>query len=370
MRQWVAGNYPGTKLSISEYNWGGLESVNGALTQADVLGIFGREALDRALLWSPPTSDQPGAFAFRIFRNYNGSGAHFGETSVKATSSDQAQLAVYAAQRTADNAVTAVVINKTPGDLTSGLALTGSSASGAQVYTYSGADATHIVRGPDAVVSGSSLTRTYPANSITLLVLQQSVASAQPTSLTVSAAPTSATYGDAVSIGGKLAAGSSGVSGQAVVLEAMRAGTTTWQTIGTSTTGATGVVQRSVKPTWTGSWRWRYAGSADYQASSSPGVAVTVRELVTSGVSKTSVPRGQPVSFYGKIYPAHSGAAVYLQVREGTASWRKIGQATPAANGAYTLAYRPLASHYYRIYWPGDVDHAASAGPVLHVTTT
>jgi len=44
MRAWVNTYYPGTKLSISEYNWGGLESLNGALTQADVLGIFGREA--------------------------------------------------------------------------------------------------------------------------------------------------------------------------------------------------------------------------------------------------------------------------------------------------------------------------------------
>ena len=41
MQQWVANNYPGTKLAITEYNWGGLESVNGALAQADILGIFG-----------------------------------------------------------------------------------------------------------------------------------------------------------------------------------------------------------------------------------------------------------------------------------------------------------------------------------------
>ncbi|HRJ42652.1 MAG TPA: glycoside hydrolase family 44 protein, partial [Caldilineaceae bacterium] len=39
MREWVDANYPGTKLAIGEYNWGGLESINGALAQADVLGI-------------------------------------------------------------------------------------------------------------------------------------------------------------------------------------------------------------------------------------------------------------------------------------------------------------------------------------------
>src|SRR5690606_5167934 len=40
MRDWIAAEYPGTKTAITEYNWGGLEHVNGALAQADVLGIF------------------------------------------------------------------------------------------------------------------------------------------------------------------------------------------------------------------------------------------------------------------------------------------------------------------------------------------
>src|SRR5262249_15509491 len=72
MRDWVAKHYPGTKLAISEYNWGALDSMNGALAQADVLGIFGREGLDLATLWEPPSSGQPGAFAFRMYRNYDG----------------------------------------------------------------------------------------------------------------------------------------------------------------------------------------------------------------------------------------------------------------------------------------------------------
>ena len=51
MREWVAAYYPGTKLAVTEYNFGGLEHINGALTQADVLGIFGREGLDLATIW-------------------------------------------------------------------------------------------------------------------------------------------------------------------------------------------------------------------------------------------------------------------------------------------------------------------------------
>src|SRR5262249_15070543 len=50
MRDWAATRYPGSKLAITEYNWGGLEHINGALAQADVLGIFGREGLDLATI--------------------------------------------------------------------------------------------------------------------------------------------------------------------------------------------------------------------------------------------------------------------------------------------------------------------------------
>jgi len=31
MRDWVASNYPGTKLTITEYNWGALDHIDGAL---------------------------------------------------------------------------------------------------------------------------------------------------------------------------------------------------------------------------------------------------------------------------------------------------------------------------------------------------
>src|SRR5207244_3894659 len=77
MRDWVSGHYPGTKLALTEYNWGGLEDINGALAQADVLGIFGREGLRLATIWDGPTPTQPGAYAFRIYRNYDGLGHGF-----------------------------------------------------------------------------------------------------------------------------------------------------------------------------------------------------------------------------------------------------------------------------------------------------
>jgi hypothetical protein len=170
MRDWVNSSYPGTKLAITEYNWGGLESINGALAQADVLGIFGREGLDLATLWSPPDVTQPGAHAFRIFRNYDGTGHGFGETSIQAASANQATLAIYAAQRSSDSALTLVIINKTSGSLTSNLSLTGFTLpASTAVYRYSSANLNGIEHLANQPLTASGFSSSFPANSITLL---------------------------------------------------------------------------------------------------------------------------------------------------------------------------------------------------------
>ncbi len=172
MHDWVNNNYPGTKIALGEYNWGALDNINGALAQADVLGIFGREAVDLAALWDPPTASQPGAYAFRMYRNYDGAGKTFGDVSVQVTSTDQGQLAIYAAQRSSDSALTVIVINKTNGALTTSVALTGfAPAAAAQVYRYSASNLSAIVWQPDQAVSSAGFSATFPAASITLFVV-------------------------------------------------------------------------------------------------------------------------------------------------------------------------------------------------------
>ncbi len=173
MKTWVANDYPGTGTAITEYNWGALGFMNGALAQADLLGIFGREGLDLATLWGGPTDpNAPGIFAFRMYRNYDGQGGAFGETSLGAASTDQEKLAIYAARRSADGALTLMVINKTGQAQTSTLTLknfnTGTSA---LVFRYSSANLSAIVHEANQSVSASGFSATYPANSITILVI-------------------------------------------------------------------------------------------------------------------------------------------------------------------------------------------------------
>jgi uncharacterized protein (TIGR03437 family) len=164
-------NYPGTKLAITEYSFGSLDTIAGALAQADILGIFGREGVDLATIWGPPQPTDPGAFAWKIYTNYDGIGGAFGETGVQATSADQGQLSVYAALRS-DLNLTVVVINKTANNLSTTLALSNFNAgASAQVWLYSGSNLSGIVAQPNVAISGNSISTTFPSYSMTMLAI-------------------------------------------------------------------------------------------------------------------------------------------------------------------------------------------------------
>jgi hypothetical protein len=128
---------------------------------------------------SDPSGQIPGMMSFAMYRNYDGNKSTFGDQSLSATSANQGQLAVYAALRSSDNAVTIMVINKTYGDLTEAVSLANVKPSGAaKAYLYSNANLAAIVPQPDislpAPSAGSTtLSTTFPAQSILLIVIPQ-----------------------------------------------------------------------------------------------------------------------------------------------------------------------------------------------------
>jgi hypothetical protein len=162
MKPGLRRTIPAPRLAIDEYNWGGHGAINGALAQADILGIFGAYGLDMATLCGPPlipTTQIPGMMSFTIYRNYDGNKSMFGNMALTSTSVNQGQLSVYGALRTSDNAVTVVVINKTYGDLTSSLSLANLAAGSttAQAFLYSNANLAAIVAQP--AVTGNAARR-------------------------------------------------------------------------------------------------------------------------------------------------------------------------------------------------------------------
>jgi hypothetical protein len=184
LRSWVNSYYPGTAIGITEYNWGAENHINGATTQADVLGIFGREGLDIAARWTTPASTTPTYKAMKMYRNYDGNRSAFGDTSVAATVPDPNTLAAFAAQRSTDGALTIMVINKALSGTTQATINIAHFADRGTAQLWQLTSTNAITRAPDVNVTASSVPLTLPAQSITLLVVGSRGPSA-PTGLTI-----------------------------------------------------------------------------------------------------------------------------------------------------------------------------------------
>jgi PKD repeat protein len=211
LRSWADTYYwPGTSVGITEYNWGAEGHINGATTQADILGIFGREGLDLAARWTTPDAATPTYKAIKMYRNYDGNKSAFGDTSVSAGGTNPDNVAVFAAQRASDNALTVMVISKyLSGTTPVSVALNNFSA-GATAQVYQLTSANSINRLADLSVAGSAVSFTAPAQSITLLVLPKSGVANQPPTAVASATPTSGIGPLAVSFSGASSSDSDG----------------------------------------------------------------------------------------------------------------------------------------------------------------
>jgi hypothetical protein len=165
-------HYPGTKLSISEYNYGGGADISGGLAQADVLGVYGREGLFAAAMW-PMADKSPFIYAgFAMFRNYDGKLGAFGDTSVSAMSSAVDKTSVYASvSSTAPSNVIVVAVNKLAKAQVAGITLTHTaSLAAADVYTLTAAAASPQKAAPIAAVDTNAFSYTMPARSVSTLV--------------------------------------------------------------------------------------------------------------------------------------------------------------------------------------------------------
>jgi hypothetical protein len=171
MKSWVATNYPGTKIGITEYNWGAEPSINGATAQADILGIFGREGLDLATRWTTPDPSTPTYKAIKMYRNYDGNKSTFGDTSILTTVPNPDNLSAFSAVRTSDGAMTLMVINKDLNNVTPITAnITNFNAIGT-VQRWQLTSVNVINQLANITLTNKVLSDMLPAQSITLFVL-------------------------------------------------------------------------------------------------------------------------------------------------------------------------------------------------------
>ncbi len=170
----IAAENPGMKISITEYENGGFNHIAGTIAQADNLGIFGSMGLFAANFWPPSGTYSYTLAGFRAFRGFDGANANFGDTSLQATSSAVQNVVVYASSdSTTPGHVVFVAINRS--NATKVTAINGQALSGAaHLYQMTAATAAgQTVVQPVSIgtmsVSGSSLTITLPAYSVTTI---------------------------------------------------------------------------------------------------------------------------------------------------------------------------------------------------------
>ncbi len=175
MREKIAAHYPGTRLAITEYNYGGGDHVSGGVAQADALGVFGREDLFAAALWDLQGGTRYVDGAFALYCNYDGAGGRFGDTSIGAATSNHETTSVYASvDEGRDDRMVLVAVNKSTGPTTAEILVAHPvDLARGQVWQIGAASATPV-RGPDlAPIARNAFRLEMPPSSVTTVVFSR-----------------------------------------------------------------------------------------------------------------------------------------------------------------------------------------------------
>jgi len=175
LEEHIDANYPGTKLAVSEWGYGGGTDISGAVAAADALGIFGRDQVGLAAWATSATAPDQDAFilaAFQMFRNYDGAGAAFGDTSVSATSSAIDAASVYASVDSGNpNRVVIVAINRNENDVTATLDVADAQTfTSADVFALTAASPTPSPAASLTPTSANGFTYVMPGYSVSVIV--------------------------------------------------------------------------------------------------------------------------------------------------------------------------------------------------------
>lgn len=181
LQQSIDEYYPGTKLGISEYNFGGGDHISGGIAQADAFGTFGKNGVYFATLWMFDDKAHYQWNTFALFTNYDGKGNGFGSTSVHAETSDVSTVSAYAAiDGESEETVRLILNNKNQhGPTKVTVSLDGDvSYRSAEVYgIYQ--EGFGVVRGEDiAEIKDNTLTCELPSLCIVELVVKSEAAAA------------------------------------------------------------------------------------------------------------------------------------------------------------------------------------------------
>lgn len=159
----MEATWPGTRLALTEYNYGGENHWSGGLALADVLGVFGKLDLEAANLHT--TFSTRLEAAFRLYRNFDGKGNGFGDTYVPAENPDSTLFSTYASLDSKNPKLLHVVaINKSALAQSVTIALSGKTWKSAVAYGFGTSPVITKLADP-ASVTASGFDYVLPATS-------------------------------------------------------------------------------------------------------------------------------------------------------------------------------------------------------------
>ncbi len=197
LQQSVDRYYPGTKLAITEYNFGGSNDICGSIAEADALGIFAKYGVYAANLFVDDADYQ--CAAINLYRNYDGNGGSFGDTLVYCETDDVEISTAYAAiNGDNDNMITLVVTNKSfDEETTTNIKINGGSDyNNVHIYSIDDASAAviDITENSSVDISDDTVSYKMQPKSVSLLVIsKEQVKEQDPTSVQESKSETKST---------------------------------------------------------------------------------------------------------------------------------------------------------------------------------
>lgn len=352
--------YPGTKLAVTEYNFGGESHVSGGLAEADTLGIFGQQGVYLASWWQLHDNPTYIASAFKLFLNYNGAGGKFGSTKVSASTTDVANGSVYASiEDSSASTLHLVVLNKNydqASAVTIHIAGTTNYTS-ARVFAFDASSAAITERAPVSSISGNTFTYSLPALTAAHLVLTAGSGTPPPVAPTITTQPTS------VSVNAGASASFSVVASGTAPL------TYQWRKNGTAITGATTASFTLASAQLTDAGTYSVMVSNVAGSATSTGAQLTVTSLPPPPVAPTITTQPTAVSVTA------GASATFSVVASGTApltyQWRKNGTAITGATAAsFSLANAQAGdAGIYSVVVSNVAGSATSVGAQLTVTS-
>ncbi len=139
LRDWIDSRCPGIGIAITEYKWGPDDGPTGALAQAEVLAVLGREGVDLATRWVAPDPGSRSEDAFRLYLDPDGSGTPIAGHSVRAVSADNDAVGAYAIRGTG-GILHVLLFNKQTTSYSAQVTVEGELEGTADVYRFDGAN--------------------------------------------------------------------------------------------------------------------------------------------------------------------------------------------------------------------------------------